>query len=273
MVIASMLMVLAVIAAGFPDVATIMQQPSGAQRTAPSAQAFLHALIAHLHATAPDPAGSVTYLHYRTWSIDDIVRDRQELATYDHQLWWHRDGIALITRCQRVEPAGTVALTNLAPDTGPCPGTRRLGPGGYRPVVAAPLSTDPAVLRHELTAYDKSSGEQHIVRAVAAAHREHLLDSRQRAAILHVLTQLSTLRFYGKTVDRMGREGVAFGLISGDQADGLVRELLIFDPDTSVLLGYEQIAASSPPGSPIPAETVTAFTVYLDAHLVAAIPA
>lgn len=91
--------------------------------------------------------------------------------------------------------------------------------------------------------------------------------------MLQVLQALSTLRFYGKAVDRFGRPGVAFGLVTGDQGTGVVRDLLIFDPDTGVLLGYEQTAKTAAPGTPIPADTVTAFTAYLDAHMVAAVPA
>ncbi|MEU7823016.1 hypothetical protein [Catellatospora sp. NPDC049133] len=225
-------------------------------------------LSALLNGQPSDADGSVTYLHIRTWDIADATRD--VLATYDEQLWWHPDGSALAKRCLVIEPATMNRLANQPAAS--CPPGHRAEPGQWVPRLAGPPSTDRETLRRQLDAYDTGDGPEHVVRAVAALCREHLLDPRQRSAALSVLADVPGLKWHGLTQDRVGRQGAAVTLDTGDPAAGMVRDILLIDPASGHLLGYEQIAMTPPPGSHLKPESVVKMIVYLEGQWAAALP-
>jgi hypothetical protein len=89
--------------------------------------------------------------------------------------------------------------------------------------------------------------------------------ARLRAALYRVIESLPGVANLGPATDRLGRRGQAVGLVTGG-----TREVLIFDPASTVVLEREMVAV--PPrqsgNNRLPAGTVLQYTVYLRAGVV-----
>ena len=81
-----------------------------------------------------------------------------------------------------------------------------------------------------------------------------------RAALYRVIESLPGVQNLGRATDRLGRHGQAVGLVTGG-----TREVLIFDPASTVVLEREIVAV--PPeqsgNNMLPAGTVMQYTVYV----------
>jgi hypothetical protein len=223
--------------------------------------------LADRTARLDEPAGSgrYTYQHSQTWSLDATGADpvaANAVFARDERLWWaaDRSGREDVTAL----PAQPANATQAGWLDGPPPGAER-SRTEYRPgelaVVVEDPATDPAILTRQLSAHEPfSNGPQAVIRAVADLYRFHEMSPALRAAVLHVLTDTNGLVYRGKVVDRAGRVGVA---VSVDSAAGATRDLAVLDPDTGILLSYEQVALISPPRSSVRAPAVISYVLYL----------
>jgi hypothetical protein len=86
-----------------------------------------------------------------------------------------------------------------------------------------------------------------------------------RAALFRVIESLPGVQDLGPATDRLGRHGQAVGLVTSG-----TREVLIFDPASTVVLEREMVAV--PPrqtgNNMLPAGTVLQYTEYLRAGVV-----
>ncbi len=86
-----------------------------------------------------------------------------------------------------------------------------------------------------------------------------------RAALYRVIESLPGVQDLGPATDRLGRHGQAVGLVTGG-----TREVLIFDPATTVVLEREMVAVAprQAGNNMLPAGTVMQYTEYLRAGVV-----
>ncbi|MFK3981849.1 CU044_5270 family protein [Micromonospora sp. NPDC050397] len=215
-----------------------------------------------------EPAGSgrYLYLHVQSWSAQTTATDPKtanEVVARDERLWWaaDRSGREEITALPP-QPADTALAGWL--DGPPAEAPERwetdYRPGELAVVVESP-ATDPALLAAQLSAHEPfSNGPQAVTRAVASMYRYHEMTPALRAAVLRVLGDTDGLVYRGQVVDRAGRTGVA---VSVDSAAGATRDLAVLDPETGVLLSYEQVALISPPRSAVRAPAVISYVLYL----------
>ncbi len=133
-------------------------------------------------------------------------------------------------------------------------------------------SSRPEVLAAQLDHYMKQSSVTTLIQAVADMNRFHCLTPAQRAAALRVLADTGGVTLRGTATDRQDRPGVAVSMDgpaassaagSTDGSAGEVRHLLVFDPDTGVLLSYEQVTQVGPSTSPVRAPALLSYVVYL----------
>lgn len=112
----------------------------------------------------------------------------------------------------------------------------------YRELLALP--TDPTALRAHLRKAAGDSGfspDAETVTLITDMLRDNPVPSRLRAALFRAMALVPGVRFQGEMEDRLGRGGVG---VSYDDEDG-IRQLLIFDPDTSAVLEERMTSARS----------------------------
>ena len=91
-----------------------------------------------------------------------------------------------------------------------------------------------------------------------------------RAALYQVAAGLPGVRFLGAETDRLGRHGLAVGLSHGDDTHARASEVMVFDPDTGLLLQSEE-RALDPVQWGLPAsmkDVVVGWTVWAQAAVV-----
>ncbi|MEU8237043.1 CU044_5270 family protein [Actinoplanes missouriensis] len=120
------------------------------------------------------------------------------------------------------------------------PQTELFGAGQFPAMWKDAPPADPAKLADWLAiAHPRENGPAETIVAVTDLARERVLDPALRAGVLRVLATLPGLTHEGAVVDRMGRAGEAFVLVS-DFSGLPTHYTLVVDPRTGELLGYEK---------------------------------
>ena len=127
------------------------------------------------------------------------------------------------------------------------------------------LPSDPgalyARLRHDAAGHGSGLDEE-MFTLVGDSLRETSATPAQRAALYQVAARIPGVELVGPVKDTAGRAGVAVGM-----SDQGIRFMLIFDPDTSALLGEEQVALDGNPYG-YPAGTRVGYATYLVQRIV-----
>jgi hypothetical protein len=143
--------------------------------------------------------------------------------------------------------------------------------GGGRLIDASKLPTDPATLRHliearEIPGVSGPPGEAETFTLIGDMLRESYLPSAVRAAIYQLTAELPGVELLGEVKDPVGRTGT--GIAYTDRKRG-TRHELIFDPETSALLGeQESIVDSGVYGFKAPPGTAIGYAAYLESKVV-----
>ncbi len=128
--------------------------------------------------------------------------------------------------------------------------------------LALPADADQLYERLENEARGHSEGTHaQMFTLVGDALRETNASASQRAALYEVAARLPGVELVGEVTDPAGRPGLAVAYTT--EQDEL-RHMLVFDPDTSVLLAEEQIST----GGRYPAGTRLGYALYLDQGVV-----
>ncbi|HWC49703.1 MAG TPA: CU044_5270 family protein [Solirubrobacterales bacterium] len=130
------------------------------------------------------------------------------------------------------------------------------------------LPTQPRVLRKLIEArkvplVDGPPGEAETFTLVGDMLRDTYLPPAFRATLYRVVAELPTVELQGEVKDPVGRTGIGVAF-----TDGSTTHELIFDPDTSVLLGEREVAATRIPALAVPAGTEIGSTAYLEQKVV-----
>lgn len=143
--------------------------------------------------------------------------------------------------------------------------------GSGMPFDPAELPTDPAELREMLEAREIPGlggppGEAETFVLIGDMLRGTYLPSALRAAIYELTAELPKVELLGEVEDPVGRAGI--GIAYTDERRG-TRHELIFDPETSALLGErDSLARSGAYGFKAPLGTTIGYAVYLESKVV-----
>jgi len=204
-------------------------------------------------AADPRSAGRYTHIHLRTSSRDTTNNDAAQPETFtEEHLWWAAD---LSGR------RSTTISTGAGP--GRTPHEERFLPGELPIVVREPASL-PDELRRQLTSQQPpDAGAAGTLRAVADLNAFHLLTRAQRGAILQVLAETEGLTYRGLLPDAADRTGIAVSADTQNRVGPAVRDTLIFDPGTGVLLSHETTSIPTPAATGV--GTTLGVVLYLGA--------
>ncbi len=108
------------------------------------------------------------------------------------------------------------------------------------------------------TIQPRANGPQSVVRAIADIYRDMAPPPPVRAAMLHLLASTGDVVYRGAVTDRAGRPGVEVSV------DSDVRDTLIFDGHTGVLLAFEAVLLTQPSGLDIGPRAIRESVLYLD---------
>ncbi|SDU54261.1 hypothetical protein [Jiangella alkaliphila] len=136
--------------------------------------------------------------------------------------------------------------------------------GGLASAYPELLATDPAALRAQLLAVWPQAGDPAaaLFQALHEVASTRVVDASVQAAALTMLADEPGVVALGETTDRRGRVAVAFGTDSDDT--GLDRRhVLMLDPQTGRLLGYEEVLTGDTGGLDVEAPVVATYTVFL----------
>ncbi len=130
------------------------------------------------------------------------------------------------------------------------------------------LPTEPKALRKLIEArkiplVDGPPGEAETFTLIGDMLRNTYLPPVFRAALYRAVAELPDVKLLGKVKDPVGRTGIGVSFTKGS-----VTHELIFDPDTSALLGEREVAARRMPEFHVPAGTETGSTAYLESKVV-----
>jgi hypothetical protein len=175
------------------------------------------------------------------------------------EVWQAADGSGRILTAELIDSA--------VPDAPLVPGTTRDDHAGLgtlsRP--AARWSEDPVALAAQLDAgHPSSAGASERLVAVADVYRTQYVPPRLAAALLRVVASSPGVRLDGRTVDRVGRPGLAVSAMNG--ANLLPqRTTLVFDEDTGRLLDVEQTLTERAGALDVQVPAVVSYQVFLAA--------
>jgi hypothetical protein len=156
------------------------------------------------------------------------------------------------------------------------PGTARAWPGSlsYEDVDALP--TDVAALREVIRARAAANGggatDLEMFTIVGDLLRETVAAPQVRAALYRVAASLGGVELIGSVTDRVGRSGTAVSLTGDRSGAGRERRVLIFDPETSVLLAEEDILLDKVDWLDGEPPLVIGYNTYLTSEIVPTIP-
>lgn len=130
------------------------------------------------------------------------------------------------------------------------------------------LPTRPKALRKLIEArkiplVDGPPGEAETFTLIGDMLRRTYLPPRFRAALYRVVAELPGVALLGQVKDPVGRAGTGVAFTKGS----VIHEL-IFDPETSALLGEREVAARRIPELHVPAGTETGSVSYLETKVV-----
>ena len=192
---------------------------------APSGQELLHQLAVLAARQPPKPAGRYDFVKTRGWYYDVSVDRGAVTGQLDptfRQQWIAPDGSG---RLEETRSGRTTLNDNFAS-------------GGLAGPQAWP--TDPAALRAELAKSHPNYGTFEWFTAVGDIWNVQVVSPRLQTGLLGMLAGERDLTNAGTVTDRIGRSGVAVSTESSNS--GLnTRYTLIFDPNTGMLLDFEQV--------------------------------
>ncbi|HET7443057.1 MAG TPA: CU044_5270 family protein [Solirubrobacterales bacterium] len=130
------------------------------------------------------------------------------------------------------------------------------------------LPTRPKALRRLIEArkiplVDGPPGEAETFTLIGDMLRATYLPPAYRAALYRAVAELPEVESLGEVKDPVGREGVGVAFTKG-----AVTHELIFDPETSALLGEREVAARRISELQVPAGTETGSVAYLESKVV-----
>ncbi len=202
--------------------------------------------------------GRYTYVHTHSWALDTTAtahRTTSRIAVFDEQVWFAADtsGRDQLARLPDQPAGGPLHWSTPPPGAGTIEdflageGTRSL---------PTPPSADPDTLAAQLnTIQPGANGPQSVVRAIADIYAP---PPPVRAAMLHLLAGTGDVVYRGAVTDRAGRPGVEVSV------DSDVRDTLIFDGHTGVLLAFEAVLLTQPSGLDIGPGAIRESVLYLD---------
>jgi hypothetical protein len=158
---------------------------------------------------------------------------------------------------------------------GVAPGTPQAGPGSlyYENVDALP--TDAGALRRiidERAAAGGGSTDYERFTIVGDLLRETVAAPQVRATLYRVAAGLGGVELIGAMTDRAGRTGTAVSMTNDQSSRGLERRILIFDPQTSMLLAEEAVLLHKVDYLDADAPIVIGYDTYLISDVVSTIP-
>ena len=213
---------------------------------APSGQVLLRQLAVLAERQPPKPAGRYDYGKTRGWYLDFRVARGSTTGQLDptfRQQWTAPDGSG---RLQETRSGRTTLNDNFAA-------------GG----LAGPQEwpTDPASLRAELAKSHPNYGTFEWFTAVGDVWNVQVVSPRLQAGLLRMLADERQLTNAGTVTDRIGRTGVAVSTESRNS--GLnTRYTLIFDPNSGMLLDFEQVLLEA--GKlPVKVPATSSYTVWV----------
>jgi len=205
--------------------------------------------------------GRYTYIHTHGWALDTAAtadRTTSRIAVFDEQLWIAADdsGRDRLARLPDQPAGGPLRWSTPKPATA---AIEDFPPGGRSRSLPTPPSADPDVLAAQLnTVQPRANGPQSIVRAIADIYRDIAARTPVRAAMLRLLSRVSAVTYRGHDNDRAGRTGIAVSV------DSDVRDTLIFDAYTGVLLAHEAVLLTQPSGLDVGPGAIGESVLYLD---------
>jgi hypothetical protein len=136
----------------------------------------------------------------------------------------------------------------------------------YGVVQAGTLPTSPKALERAIVRrFEHGHSRPSATFVYAATFLNAGSTAAQRAALYRVIESLPGVQNLGLATDRLGRHGQAVGLVTSG-----TREVLIFDPASTVVLEREMVAVAPEQSgnNMLPAGTVMQYTEYLRAGVV-----
>jgi hypothetical protein len=173
----------------------------------------------------------------------------------------------------RGEPAADTRFGPTPP--GVEPGTPQAWPGSLYYENLDALPTEVGALRREIDARAAAGGgatDYERFTIVGDLLRETVGTPQLRAALYRVAAELSGVELVGTMTDRAGRTGIAVSMTNDQSSRGLERRVLIFDPDTSMLLAEEDVLLHEVDWLDAEPPLVIGYNTYLVSDIVATIP-
>jgi hypothetical protein len=213
---------------------------------APTGQELLRQLAVLAERQSPKPPGRYDYVKTQGWYVDFRVAGGSATGQLDptfRQQWIAPDGSG---RLEETRSGRTSLNDNFAA-------------GGLAGHQAWP--TDPAALRAELAKSHPNYGTFEWFTAVGDVWNVQVVSPRLQAGLLRMLADERQLTNTGTVTDRIGRTGVAVSTESSNS--GLnTRYTLIFDPNTGMLLDFEQVLLEA--GKlPVKVPATSSYTVWI----------
>lgn len=204
-------------------------------------------------ATAPPGPGQFVYTKSEGEYENTAVLDQQAInffQTQTREIWIGPDGSGRIRESDGAPRFATHAdeaawIAAGKPDlTGDRSGTNdTFGPGGLSYLDLSKLPTDPAALKpliEDRTIEGGPPGDAETFTIIGDLLRETYASPALRSALYTVASELPGVELIGATRDHLGRSGTAVAYVSHG-----FRHELIFEPQTSVLLGEQTVAENT----------------------------
>lgn len=164
----------------------------------------------------------------------------------------------------------------VATPPGDAPGTPQAWPGslaGHQDVEALP--TDPAALRQVIDQRAAAGGgatDYERFTIVGDLLRETVGTPQVRAALYRVAAGLRGVELIGSVTDGAGRTGTAVAMTSDQSSRGLEQRVLIFDPETSMLLEERDVLLHRVSWLDADPPILIGYATYLVSDIVQTIP-
>ena len=200
------------------------------------------------------------------------------LEKYGEAIWFgSADKAAWVAAGSPDLGAGPFSDTRFGPTPpGAEPGTAQAWGGSlsYEDVDALP--TDVAALRKVIRARAAATGagatDLEMFTIVGDLLRETVAAPQVRAALYRVAASLDGVELIGSVTDRVGRTGTAVSLTGNRSSAGRERRILIFDPETSMLLAEEDVLLDQVDWLDGEPPLVIGYNTYLTSEIVPTIP-
>lgn len=231
--------------------------------------------LAGIAAAAPAPArpsGTVEHLRSANWFLNSAISRGNTTSVVSPEEWesWRTDddGGRLVKRS--LPPifqsgADRQAWLRLGGRVEPRQDVTDYPPGRFREGWEGPVPRETTALGRWL-AGDGGEREAPVqyLEDIAELAGLRLLGPAERAAVLRLLAELPGMTVAGTVVDRSGRTGEAFAIES--DFHGLpTRYIIIIDPSTGGLLGYEEMLTTTAGKLNVRIPAVISYRCYLTA--------